>query len=170
MDKQLFKVGTHGCGDFHVIATSFDKAAKAVEEVLNSQDYGYSSDRRITRVESICQQVFMSNGKRALYGDGNVNHLIVSDDVDTELIERRCASIEEENFKLKCELEKANAKINDLQSLPIDGTTIPTIDEIKSVYAAAGVMEQMYEPTDAKRLNTLWEKLKKQHQEYGDNQ
>ena len=168
MGKQLFKVETYRCGGFHVVATSFDNAAKAVEDELNSQDYGYSNDRRITRVESICQQVFMSNGKRALYGDGDVNHLIVSDDVDTELMKRRCESLEEENFKLKHELE-ANAKIDGLLSSPIDGTTIPTIDEIKSVYAAAGVMEQMNESTDAKNLNTLWGKLKKQHQQYGNN-
>ena len=43
----------------------------------------------------------------------------------------------------------------------------PTIEQIKSVYAAAGVMEQMNEHTDAKNLNTLWEDLKKlyQHEE-----
>lgn len=168
MGKQLFKVETYGCGNFHVVATSFDNAAKAVEDELNSQDYGYSNDRRITRVESICQQVFMSNGKRALYGDGDVNHLIVADD-DTEYVDRRCASLEEENCKLKCELEKSNAKIKDLSFPGIDGAIIPTLDEIKSVYAAAGMMEQVNESGDAKNLNTLWGKLKKQHQKYGNN-
>ena len=36
----------------------------------------------------------------------------------------------------------------------------PSTDQIKSVYAAAGVMEQMHEPTDAKNLMALWESLK----------
>ena len=40
----------------------------------------------------------------------------------------------------------------------------PSIEQIKSVYAAAGVMEQMNEHTDAKNLNTLWEDLKKLYQ------
>ena len=43
---------------------------------------------------------------------------------------------------------------------------IPTIEQIKSVYAAAGVMEQMNEHTDAKNLNELWESLKKYHQKF----
>ena len=36
----------------------------------------------------------------------------------------------------------------------------PSTDQIKSVYASAGVMEQMHEPTDAKNLMSLWESLK----------
>ena len=36
----------------------------------------------------------------------------------------------------------------------------PSTDQIKSVYASAGVMEQMNEHTDAKNLMSLWENLK----------
>ena len=36
----------------------------------------------------------------------------------------------------------------------------PSTDQIKSVYASAGVLEQMHEPTDAKNLMSLWESLK----------
>ena len=36
----------------------------------------------------------------------------------------------------------------------------PSTDQIKSVYAAAGVLEQVHEPTDAKNLMALWESLK----------
>ena len=36
----------------------------------------------------------------------------------------------------------------------------PSTDQIKSVYAAAGVMEQMHEVSDAKKLMDLWESLK----------
>ena len=36
----------------------------------------------------------------------------------------------------------------------------PSTEQIKSVYAAAGVLEQVHEPTDAKNLMALWESLK----------
>ena len=36
----------------------------------------------------------------------------------------------------------------------------PSTEQIKSVYAAAGVLEQAHEPTDAKNLMALWESLK----------
>ena len=76
-DRLLFKVTTRGCGTFHVIATSFDAAEQAVNGELESQDYGYSGDRCVERVEKICRETFMSNGKRALYGDKDENHLII---------------------------------------------------------------------------------------------
>jgi hypothetical protein len=76
-EKQLFSVKTRGCGTFHVVATSFDAAAKAVSDELNSQDYGYSGDRRIMQVEHVCTEQWMKDGRRALYGDGDENHLIV---------------------------------------------------------------------------------------------
>ena len=104
MVNQLYRVTTSGCGIFYVVGTSFDNAAKTVEDELDEQNYGYSGDRRITRVEPICQQVFMSNGKRALYGDDDTNHLIIADGVGSEQMERRCARLEEENCKLKNEL------------------------------------------------------------------
>lgn len=42
----------------------------------------------------------------------------------------------------------------------------PSTEQIKSVYASAGVMEQMHEPTDAKNLMSLWENLKLVDQRY----
>ena len=36
----------------------------------------------------------------------------------------------------------------------------PNTEQIKSVYAAAGICDQMHEPTDAKNLMSLWESLK----------
>lgn len=76
-DRLLFKVTTRGCGTFYVIATSFDAAAQAVNGELESQDYGYSGDRCVERVEKICRETFMSNGKRVLYGEKDENHLII---------------------------------------------------------------------------------------------
>ena len=51
----------------------------------------------------------------------------------------------------------------DVKQLPY----IPNPDQIKSVYAAAGVMEQVHEHTDAKNLNELWEGLKEWHKQNG---
>lgn len=78
MEKSLFRVKTRGCGVFHVIATTFENAANEVRRELNAQDYGYSGDRVVTNVEFICSETFMSNGKRALYGDNDENHLMIA--------------------------------------------------------------------------------------------
>lgn len=78
MDKSLYKVSTRGCGVFYVVATTFDKAAQEVRRELNDQDYGFSSGRVVTSVDFICREQFMANGKRALYGDNDENHLMVT--------------------------------------------------------------------------------------------
>ena len=80
MTKSLYKVMARGCGVFHVVATSFDKAAQEVRRELNDQDYGYASDRVITSIDFICREEFMDNGCRALYGDDNENHLMIAKD------------------------------------------------------------------------------------------
>lgn len=78
MGKALYRVTTSGCGTFYVVASSFDYAAGEVTRELDAQDYGYSGDRVVTNVEFICRETFRSNGKRALYGDNNENHLMIS--------------------------------------------------------------------------------------------
>jgi hypothetical protein len=78
MEKALYRVRTRGCGIFYVIATSFDCAVDEVTNELNAQDYGFSGQRVVTSVDFICRQTFMSNGKRALYGDNDENHLMIS--------------------------------------------------------------------------------------------
>ena len=78
MEKTLYRVTTRGCGTFYVIASSFDCAADEVTRELDAQDYGYSDQRVVTSVDFICRETFMSNGKRALYGDNNENHLMIS--------------------------------------------------------------------------------------------
>lgn len=80
MEKALYRVTTRGCGMFYVVASSFDHAADEVTRELNAQDYGYSAERVVTNVEFICRQTFMINGKRALYGDNNENHLMISNE------------------------------------------------------------------------------------------
>lgn len=78
MEKALFRVNTRDCGAFYVVASSFDYAAGEVIRELNDQDYGLSSQRRVISVDFICRQIFMANGKRALYGDNDENHLMIS--------------------------------------------------------------------------------------------
>lgn len=78
MEKALYRVTTRGCGAFYVVASSFDRAVGEVMRELNSQDYGYSAQRVVTSVDFICRQSFMANGKRALYGDNDENHLMIS--------------------------------------------------------------------------------------------
>lgn len=76
-EKALYRVTTMGCGVFYVVAATFDCAAAEVTRELNEQDYGYSGQRAVTRIDFICRQAFMSNGRRALYGEGDENHLII---------------------------------------------------------------------------------------------
>lgn len=80
MEKAVYRVTTRGCGTFYVVASSFDHAAGEVTRELNAQDYGCSAERVVTTVEFICRQMFMINGKRALYGDNNENHLMISNE------------------------------------------------------------------------------------------
>jgi septal ring factor EnvC (AmiA/AmiB activator) len=72
------------------------------------------------------------------------------------------------NKHLGEELKESERKLSELRpasdSLP---HYCPTVEQIKSVYAAAGVMEQVHEHTDAKNLNELWEGLKEWHKQNG---
>lgn len=79
-ERNLYRVRTQGCGEFYVVATSFDSASEEVYRELNSQDYGYSFGRTVVNVELIRRQMFMSNGKQALYGDNDINKLIIVED------------------------------------------------------------------------------------------
>lgn len=63
---------------FHVVATSFDNAAQEVRRELEDQEYGFSTDRVVTNVEFICREEFMANGRRALYGENDENHLMIT--------------------------------------------------------------------------------------------
>lgn len=77
------------------------------------------------------------------------------------------------NVKMQAEILERGKRILHLENIvlkPEEQMLIvwrPTLEQIKSVYAAAGVMEQMNEHTDAKNLNKLWEELKKLYQAEG---
>lgn len=80
-EKQLFLVTTRGCGQFYVVAGSFDEAAELVRNELKAQNYGYSSDREVVEVKFLCRQHFF-NGKRYLCGDNGENNLMIWGDGD----------------------------------------------------------------------------------------
>ena len=90
-----------------------------------------------------------------------------------EIIAKKDETIREltsNKVKMQAEIIERGKRIRHLEDIvlkPDEQMLIvwrPTIEQIKSVYAAAGVMEQMNEHTDAKNLNTLLEDLKKLHQ------
>ncbi|MBR1377990.1 MAG: hypothetical protein IJ557_02545 [Bacteroidaceae bacterium] len=80
-EKQLFLVKTRGCGEFYVVAGSFDQAADLVRNELGNQGYGYSGDQEVVSVQFLCRQHFF-NGKRFLSGDNGENNLFVWGDGD----------------------------------------------------------------------------------------
>lgn len=80
-EKQLFLVTTRGCGEFYVVAGSFDLAAELVRNELETQKYGFSSRREVVEVKFLCRQHF-SSGKRFLSGDNGENNLMIWGDGD----------------------------------------------------------------------------------------
>ena len=83
--------------------------------------------------------------------------------------EKRIRRMAEEKAKLTAQLDREAAEAKAFAShVTHDMKWLPTVDEIKSVYAASGVMEQMNEHTDAKNLMSLWGDLKRIHSAYTD--
>ena len=79
------------------------------------------------------------------------------------------ASLNEEKAKLTAQLDREAEQAKAFAShVTHDMKWLPTVEQIKSVYASAGVMEQMNEHTDAKNLMSLWEDLKRIHSANAD--
>ena len=79
------------------------------------------------------------------------------------------ARLNEEKAKLTAERDREAEQAKAFAShVTQDMKWMPTVEQIKSVYASAGVMEQMNEHTDAKNLMSLWEDLKRIHSVYTD--
>lgn len=68
--------------------------------------------------------------------------------------------IDNRNEDIRGLIEQRNAIYAECEKLKNALAWRPSTDQIKSVYASAGVMEQMNEHTDAKNLMSLWESLK----------
>jgi hypothetical protein len=92
----------------------------------------------------------------------------LSDEEKRKMLEE-IARLNEENAKLTAERDREAEKAKAFAShVTHDMKWLPTVEQIKSVYASAGVMEQMHEPTDAKHLMSLWEDLKRIHSANAD--
>jgi len=79
------------------------------------------------------------------------------------------ARLNEEKAKLTAERDREAEQAKAFAShVTHDMKWLPTVEQIKSVYASAGVMEQMNEHTDAKNLMSLWEDLKRIHSANAD--
>ena len=79
------------------------------------------------------------------------------------------ARLNEEKAKLTAQLDREAEQAKAFAShVTHDMKWLPTVEQIKSVYASAGVMEQMNEHTAAKNLMSLWEDLKRIHSANAD--
>lgn len=78
MDKKLYQV-KNGCGDFYVVATSFDEAAKAVEERLSNSDYGTFDLRQTKEIKLLAIEHFFPEEKQFFSGS-NTNLVIVKEE------------------------------------------------------------------------------------------
>lgn len=89
-DISLYKVHTKGCGDFFVVAESFDKASEVVTDTLDDLNYGYSDGRRVTSIDLV-RTHHTYNGKPFLSG-GDINLFLIQNGLlrqDIEPLERR---------------------------------------------------------------------------------
>ena len=74
--KQLFKVYLKNYKEFYVVAENFQKAVDYLEQVLDTNDYYYSSDRKVVKVELIA--VEDKNNDRQYFFDSSVGHLLIA--------------------------------------------------------------------------------------------
>ena len=77
------------------------------------------------------------------------------------------AYLEEQCAKSKAiieQIEQENKNLRDDLKRISEGKLI-TVEQIKSVYAAAGICDQMHEKTDSDNLMALWATLKQWHKE-----
>ena len=79
------------------------------------------------------------------------------------------ARLNEEKAKLTAQLDREAEQAKAFAChVTHDMKWLPTVEQIKSVYAASGICDQMHEHTDAKNLMSLWEDLKRIHSAYTD--
>jgi len=55
--KKLFRLTTKGVGDFYVIDVDSTSAEKKLLEILNTEKYGFSSDRYVTNISIITEEI-----------------------------------------------------------------------------------------------------------------
>ena len=55
--KKLFRLTTKSVGDFYVIDVDSTSAEKKLLEILNTEKYGFSSDRYVTNISIITEEI-----------------------------------------------------------------------------------------------------------------
>ena len=102
-------------------------------------------------------------------GDAGEAHEEELTDEEKRKMLEEIARLNEEKAKLTAQLDREAEQAKAFAShVTHDMKWLPTVEQIKSVYASAGVMEQMNEHTDAKNLMSLWEDLKRIHSANAD--
>jgi len=77
-DKHLY-IANNKIDNFYVVAHSFDEAVKEVEERLNQSNYGFSIDRKVTKIEELAAQRFDVNIYNQSFSDTRHSLIIVGD-------------------------------------------------------------------------------------------
>ena len=138
--------------------------ANSIEGAINTwREWGNRETREIRSIERIANDSYqVPTGDDALVcAEG------LCGDITQQFIDD-ISQLRQENEALKYDLEKSHAFINGLRPADDVQQWLPTIEQIKSVYASAGVMKQMNEHTDAQNLMDLWEGLKTYLENYNE--
>ena len=155
MAYSLYRVGQLGC--------MADTTRKALIDILEQFTKGVPAT------------LTLKDGKGTLtigHGDdednGETPEEELTDEEKRKMLEE-IARLNEEKAKLTAQLDREAEQAKAFAShVTHDMKWLPTVEQIKSVYASAGVMEQMNEHTDAKNLMSLWEDLKRIHSANAD--
>ena len=99
---------------------------------------------------------------------GEAPEVELTDEEKRKMLEE-IARLNEEKAKLTAERDREAEQAKAFAChVTHDMKWMPTVEQIKSVYAASGICDQMHEPTDAKNLMSLWEDLKRIHSANSD--
>ena len=141
--------------------------ANNIEGAINTwREWNQPSCPDIRSIERMGNDSYQTVGDDALvFAEELVGEYHKDETEHIVYLEEQCAKskaiieqIEQENKNLHGDLKRI-----------CEGKLI-TVEQIKSVYAAVGAMEQMHETSDAKNLMELWKGLKEWHKQNGGNE
>lgn len=75
--KNLYKCTTKNYSQFYVVANSYSSAAEYLKKILDKNDYGYTDDRIIIKVELIA--IENKSADRQYFFDSSIGHLVISE-------------------------------------------------------------------------------------------
>lgn len=74
--KKLFKVYNKNFKEFYVVADSFQQAVDYLESCLDNNNYGYTNDRKVEKIELIAEEN-ISDGRQYFF-DSSAGHLLIA--------------------------------------------------------------------------------------------